>query len=314
MPSLQLAFKNLAPSDLAEVLPLFEPNEHEAGHVLMTEGDPHDSLLFLEHGRVELSIGGVPLTTVEAGSLLGEISLIAEGPRTVTAVATTEVVYHRLRRPAWDELRRRHHPLVWEIEKRTCKSLAARLHTLADEIATLGAKSQLVEILPGPLSVGAPLPSTPGRVAKMLAATPGFSYGDEAWLASMAADLEVRAWKQGEHLSTAAHAPLGFVLVAMGEIERFAAAEPTRGVRLAVWGPGAMAGLATLVDPRPIRGFVVATAHTTALVATTATFRRWLSADSDRGSAFRTAVIKDLANQVTNANATQSMLHLLGGR
>lgn len=312
MPSLQVAFRNLAPADLEEVLPLFEPNEVPAGAVLMTEGDAHDSLLYLERGTVELTIGGLPVKTLSGGALLGEISLFTDGTRTVTATATSDVVFHRLRRASFERLRQGHHPLVWDIEKRTCRSLAGRLHELAEEIATAGARSPLVEILPGPLSVGQPLPSTPQKVAHLLASIPGFEQGDPAWLEVMAKDLSVRSWRAGEHLTSVHGASLGFLLIASGEIERFAATEPTRGVRIAVWGPGAMAGVAGLVDPRPIRGFVLTTATTTGLVAPEPVFHRWFTADTDRGSAFRTAVIRDLAHQVTNANATQSMLHLLG--
>jgi CRP-like cAMP-binding protein len=312
MTTLDELFKHLSPTDLAEVLPLFEPNEHPAGHVLMTEGDQADSLLWLQRGRIELSSGGLSLKILEPGALLGEISLFGHGTRTVTATALEPVLYHRLRRASYERLRDRHHPAAWELEKRACRALASRLHELADEIAERGRHSSLVEIVVGPLSVGKPLPSTPGKIASTLATVPGFEDGDPAWLSAMAADLQVRSWQRGDHLSTVSHGPMGLVLVASGEIERFAATEPTRGVRVAVWGPGAMAGLATLIDPRPIRGFVIASSNVTGLVAQQSVFQRWFNADSDRGSRFRAIVLRGLGDQVTNANATQSVLHLLG--
>jgi CRP-like cAMP-binding protein len=312
MTTLEELFKHLAPADLPEVVRRFEPNEHPAGHVLTTEGEDADSLLWLQRGRVQLSSAGLDLKVLEPGNLLGEISLFGHGTRTVTAVALEPVVYHRLRRTSYEQLRDAHHPAAWELEKRACRALASRLHELATEIADRARGSALVEIVVGPLNVGRPLPSTPGKVATTLSRIPGFENADPTWLAAMAPEFTVRNWQPGDHLSTLGHGPMGLVLIASGEIERFAATEATRGVRLAVWGAGAMAGLATLIDPRPIQGFVIATSPVTALVAQPSTFHRWFTADSDYGSHFRTAVIRELGNQVTNANATQSVLHLLG--
>jgi hypothetical protein len=221
------------------------------------------------------------------------------------------VVVHTLSRSAFEALRTEQHPVAWELERLACHSLAARMHELAEELAELGRRSHLVEILPGPLSVGRPLPSTPAKISSVLLETPGFAKADPGWLASVAAEMEVRRWQAGEHLTTVGHGAMGFVVVVSGEIERFAAVEPTRGVRLAVWGPGAMVGVAGLVDPRPMRGFVLAASDVVALVAPESQFKRWLQSQSDQGSWFRTAVVQDLSHQVTNANATQSVLHLL---
>jgi CRP-like cAMP-binding protein len=311
MPTLDSLFSSQVRPRLAEALPLFETHEVPAGAVLMTEGEVSEGLLFVETGRVVLSSGGVPLKTLEAGSLLGEISLFGHGTRTVTATAEGRVVYRALRREGYEALRGAEHPVAWELEMRACSALAGRLQELAAEIGEVGRRSHLVEIKPGRLAVGQPQASTPQRIASMLSRIPGFEDFDPAWLRTLAEDFAVRTWREGEHLSTAAHGTLGFVLVASGEIERFAATEDTRGVRLAVWGPGAMAGLAGLLDPRPIRGFVLAASPVTALVAQQSVFQRWYGAAGAEGSWFRAALLRELGNQVTNANATQSMLRLL---
>jgi protein lysine acetyltransferase len=66
-----------------------------AGEVLMRQGDPADSFLVIHSGRVQVvheSADGYSFATeVEAGRIVGEISLLRHSPRTATVTATEEL-------------------------------------------------------------------------------------------------------------------------------------------------------------------------------------------------------------------------------
>ncbi len=64
-----------------------------AGATLFKEGDPGDSMYFVEEGEVEISIHGKYIETVGEGGILGELALISsevsKHRRSATAVAKT---------------------------------------------------------------------------------------------------------------------------------------------------------------------------------------------------------------------------------
>ncbi len=65
--------------------------EAEAGQVLFRQGDPADAAYLLTDGRAELrwpeTAGEATVTTVEPGRLIGDLSVITHGPRTLDMVA-----------------------------------------------------------------------------------------------------------------------------------------------------------------------------------------------------------------------------------
>ena len=61
-----------------------------AGHVLFREGDPDGSMFYILSGAVELTKGGRPLRTMQAGEYFGEMSLLLGTPRTATAASVAE--------------------------------------------------------------------------------------------------------------------------------------------------------------------------------------------------------------------------------
>lgn len=62
----------------------------QPGDVLFREGEPGDTMFALADGKVELSLGGAVLEEVGPGTILGEMALIDDAPRSATATATTE--------------------------------------------------------------------------------------------------------------------------------------------------------------------------------------------------------------------------------
>jgi CRP/FNR family transcriptional regulator, cyclic AMP receptor protein len=60
-----------------------------AGDFLFREGDNGDKMYVLLEGQVEILLGDLVLETAGPGSLIGEMALIDDSPRTAAAVAKT---------------------------------------------------------------------------------------------------------------------------------------------------------------------------------------------------------------------------------
>jgi CRP/FNR family cyclic AMP-dependent transcriptional regulator len=60
-----------------------------AGDFLFREGDNGDKMYVLLEGQVEILLGDLVLETTGPGSLIGEMALIDDSPRTATVVAKT---------------------------------------------------------------------------------------------------------------------------------------------------------------------------------------------------------------------------------
>ena len=81
-------FSNLRQRELEQVAQLADEVDVPAGHVLMREGEPANQMFVIASGGARVERGGRELARLGPGSVLGEMALIAEGPRTATATAT----------------------------------------------------------------------------------------------------------------------------------------------------------------------------------------------------------------------------------
>ena len=63
-----------------------------ADEVLFHQGDPGESMYVVREGTITLRDGEREVSTVEAPGLLGEMALVDDEPRTLTAVAATDAV------------------------------------------------------------------------------------------------------------------------------------------------------------------------------------------------------------------------------
>ena len=67
-----------------------DPEEHPAGEVVFSAGDPADRMYVVTDGTVALSIGDTVLEVVGPGGLFGEMAVIDREPRSATAVVETD--------------------------------------------------------------------------------------------------------------------------------------------------------------------------------------------------------------------------------
>lgn len=109
-----------------------------AGHTLFKVGDPGEALYIVSSGEVEIFFRNdtgerIVLETVRAGDLIGELSLLDGGPRSASALVTTDVDLLRLDR---DDLERFLHmrpsatmDLLAAMARRLRKNVALLRHT-----------------------------------------------------------------------------------------------------------------------------------------------------------------------------------------
>ncbi len=67
-----------------------EPRSFAAGEVIFSEGDEADGLYIVGRGSVELRDGERVVDTIAAPGLFGEMALVEDQPRSLTAVAVAD--------------------------------------------------------------------------------------------------------------------------------------------------------------------------------------------------------------------------------
>jgi len=75
-----------------------EPVRLAAGEVLIREGEPGDRFYAVADGRLQVTIGGVPIATNGRGDGIGEIALLYGVPRTATVTAASPATVFALSR------------------------------------------------------------------------------------------------------------------------------------------------------------------------------------------------------------------------
>src|SRR5947209_5045225 len=90
-----VAFAGLPPDALDELAGRLEEERHDAGSVVVAEGDPIDKLYIIVQGRTEVTTdtpdGSVTLATQEPAEIFGELALLSatrrkRARRSVTAL------------------------------------------------------------------------------------------------------------------------------------------------------------------------------------------------------------------------------------
>jgi signal transduction histidine kinase len=98
----------LSDQDLDDLYGMAELVELQAGHVLMEEGDPGDSLYIVTEGQFEISKRtgerDVVIASSGAGDVIGEISLLEGSPRTATVRAVNHARLVKISRETFAHL------------------------------------------------------------------------------------------------------------------------------------------------------------------------------------------------------------------
>ena len=85
--------KGLTSTQAKELVGIAEEKAAKKGARLFAEGDPGDALLVMLEGQVEVTKRTASLATLDAGSVLGEMSLLGGDTRSATATALSDVKF-----------------------------------------------------------------------------------------------------------------------------------------------------------------------------------------------------------------------------
>ena len=83
----------LSPSDVGDLIGIADESAAKKGVELFHEGDAGDSLLVVLEGQVEVTKRQASLARLDAGSVLGEMSLLDGDTRSATATALSDVKF-----------------------------------------------------------------------------------------------------------------------------------------------------------------------------------------------------------------------------
>jgi cAMP-dependent protein kinase regulator len=106
-------FGDFSREELLEVVRGLELRSYDAGAILVSEGEPGDSLFLLTHGAVRAFVKtptghNVEVRRMEEGEFFGEVSLLSGGTRSATVTAATPCELLELDRRTLDDIARRH--------------------------------------------------------------------------------------------------------------------------------------------------------------------------------------------------------------
>lgn len=84
-------FEGLSRDEIVYFLMMSETRFYKAGDVIVTQGEPsNDEAYYVQSGSVEVLQDGKIISTLPAGQVFGEISLVMNEPRTATVHAAEQ--------------------------------------------------------------------------------------------------------------------------------------------------------------------------------------------------------------------------------
>lgn len=82
-------FEGVPAEELAALVEAARTTSLAPGKTLLREGDPGDEVLLILEGTAEVTVGGLPVGTIQPGDCVGEMSLLDNAPRSATVTSST---------------------------------------------------------------------------------------------------------------------------------------------------------------------------------------------------------------------------------
>lgn len=141
-------FRGMDEAEVLDVARMVRPFERGSGEALFQQGDAADGMYIIERGAVEIRArvpgdATMTLARLDAGDLLGELSLLDGGMRTATAVALTPTAGYWLGRRHFEFLRRDMKPASLTVMRRLIASTCGSARRSYARITSLLEPSQL---------------------------------------------------------------------------------------------------------------------------------------------------------------------------
>ncbi|HEY3622205.1 MAG TPA: SpoIIE family protein phosphatase [Roseiarcus sp.] len=171
-------FRDLSDKNLAILIEAAELEKFDPDAILMVQGEPSDYAMLILEGEVTVTAdsarGAIPISTLKAPSLVGELGSLAELPRSATARARAPVTALRFGRAALVEVARATPSLLIDVIARMGERLRKFNGAVSLYTAALGALEHheldpaLLEELRNPIPGLADFGLTFGRMAEQI--------------------------------------------------------------------------------------------------------------------------------------------------
>ena len=171
-------FHDLSDANLALLIEAAELETFDPDAILMVQGEPSDYAMLILKGEVTVSAesarGAVPISTLKAPSLVGELGSLAKLPRSATARARTPVTALRFGRAALTEVARATPSLLIDVIGRMGERMRAFNRAMSLYTEALGALERheldpaLLEELRNPIPDLSDFGQTFGRLAEQI--------------------------------------------------------------------------------------------------------------------------------------------------
>ena len=127
------ALAELTQADRETLEKFLDGREVDAGMALFRSGDESDELLWLVSGSAQLEVGDETLGQIDAGQMLGGMSLVHIGTRACSAIALEDCRLLVLTRESYLRLRADHPPIALGLQEALVNRLASDLGKLLEE-------------------------------------------------------------------------------------------------------------------------------------------------------------------------------------
>jgi CRP-like cAMP-binding protein len=131
-----------------QIVKAMVPVTVEPGALVLREAERGQGLLVLLEGSVEIvkrdgDGAEVPIATVEAPTVLGEMSLITDRPHSATVRALTTCEFHLLTRSQFDRLIKGENLAAYKVVATLAEVMAWRLSRMDDKVVELARRSDV---------------------------------------------------------------------------------------------------------------------------------------------------------------------------
>ena len=108
-------FAELSEKELGMIAASMKDRTFPAGHAIAREGSHGVGFFVIADGSAQVTVGGQPVGKLGAGDYFGEIALLADGDRTATVTAETELRCYGM--TSWDfrPLVEDHAEIAWKL-------------------------------------------------------------------------------------------------------------------------------------------------------------------------------------------------------
>jgi CRP/FNR family transcriptional regulator, cyclic AMP receptor protein len=130
-------FGGLQPDELESIRPLLETKSHDAGDLLLREGQPNDRIYFILEGSVSIERSGTVLATLGEGDTFGEMEFLDVMPAVATVRARVATTVAAISNRALRELSRTSMRAFALVVMNLARDLSRRLRRMDEIVAGL---------------------------------------------------------------------------------------------------------------------------------------------------------------------------------